>query len=245
MQRTRGSRKRWCSPGWHAPLVGGVFEREEYPALLVDDRVDIRREMTARGVLLGRKVLGLVCERGASPVKLGGSLMGLMENQMHALFCSGFPITRFGTREQNQVGLNVNHRKSGIVEVKKGLFSRKFAGLCPAQAKDDQLQLTVLSCSANNRSCCRTIMDINFGFTWLLSKCSRNIFKGVTPNAAADKRRRLPHARGCCGRRALTSRNAQHSTRAPLICKYGILTIQRYVLPGVNGREREVSMPST
>ena len=55
------------------------------------------------------------------------------------------------------------------------------------------------------------------------------------PNAAADKRRRLPHARGCCGRRTLTSRNSWHSTRAPLVGRHGILVFQRSVLPGVNG----------
>ena len=78
----------------------------------------------------------------------------------------------------------------------------------------------------------RTIMDISF--KWILSKWMWSFVKGVT-QTAADKRPRLPHVRGWCGRRALTSRNAPHSTRAPLVRSCGILILQRSVLPSVNG----------
>ena len=51
--------------------------------------------------------MGLVCERGASPVKLGGSLMGLMENQMRYFF--GFPDNAIRDPGTESSGL-----KSGI-----------------------------------------------------------------------------------------------------------------------------------
>ena len=47
--------------------------------------------------------MGLVCERGASPVKLGGSLMGLMENQMRYFF--GFPDNAIRDPETKSSGL--------------------------------------------------------------------------------------------------------------------------------------------
>ena len=46
-----------------ATRCGGVFEREAYPAL-VDDRVNIRWEMTARGVVLEREICGLGVRAG-------------------------------------------------------------------------------------------------------------------------------------------------------------------------------------
>ena len=71
--------------------------------------------------------------------------MGLMENQMRYFF--GFPDNAIRDREQNQVGLN--HRKSGITEIKTWLFSWKLARWFEAQAEDGQLQPTVLCYSTN------------------------------------------------------------------------------------------------
>ena len=96
---------------------------------------------------------------------------------------------------------------------------------------------TVLSFSTNRRDysewvCCRTIKQI--GLKWLLSKESvRGKFSKVSHQPPQTNACKLPHARGCHGRRALTSRNAQHSTRAPLVRWCGILILQRSVLPGV------------
>ena len=66
---------------------------------------------------------------------------------------------------------------------------------------------------------------------------------------AADKRRRLPlvHAAFLNGEGALTSRNAQHSTRARLLRWWeSIVVLQGSVLPGVNGIDRyQYGVPAT
>ena len=56
-----------------------------------------------------------------------------MNSAMEFLFSLKSP--KIGNHHRNQKG---------------GLFSWKFARLCPAQGKDDQLQQTVLSCSSSN-----------------------------------------------------------------------------------------------
>ena len=69
---------------------------------------------------------------------------------------------------------HANHRKSGITEIQKGLFSWKFAHWFQAQAEDDELQLTAQSLAPPTRVLgavwCRTTMKM--GLKWKLSTCS-------------------------------------------------------------------------
>ena len=87
--------------------------------------------------------------------------------------CKGFRGVVSGVRLWKKI-YAANHRKLGITEIQKGLFSWKFARWCQAQAEDDQLQLTVRSLAPPPRVSravwCRTTMKI--GLKWIRSECS-------------------------------------------------------------------------
>ena len=136
-----------------------------------------------------------------------------------ACFCKGFRDVVRGirlwkkkSRYSPKIGNRRNQKGAVFLEIRT-LVSSPAAG-------DDQLQLTVHSLAPPPRVLgavwCRTTMKI--GFKWILSRSvafhmiiKRKHFKGVTPNVA-DNRRRLSHVRGCCERRAVTSRDA-HTVR--------------------------------